>query len=356
MSPTATKKAPAKGSPAVTEDPVAACQAESPTSCEAHTRAYRAGKLVAEGFPVADVSDYLAKSGTVVWLDLEKPTRSDLDVITEEFGLHELAIDDALNEHQRPKLDRYSDHMFLSAYVARLDEGNAELTISEVAAFVTPRALITVRKSTDLELDPLLERWDSSQHNAASGVAFLLHGLLDLLVDGHFEAVQELDEQIESLEDVLFDPKPRSRELQRRSFEMRKSLVLLRRVVLPMREVVNTLIRRDTGIVDEQMAPYFQDVYDHVLRATEWTESLRDLVSTILETNLTLQGNRLNEVMKQLTAWASILAVITAVTGFYGQNVPYPGFGEKHGFYVSLILLFGLSGALYAGFKKRGWL
>ena len=338
------------------EHPVAACRAETPTSCEAHTRAYRAGKLIAEGFPVEDVSDWLAKRDTVVWLDLETPTRSDLDVITEEFGLHELAIDDALNEHQRPKLDRYSDHMFLSAYVARLDESNAELTISEVAAFVTARALITVRKSTDLELDPLLERWDGSQHNAASGVAFLLHGLLDLLVDGHFEAVQELDDQIESLEDVLFDPKPRSRELQRRSFEMRKSLVLLRRVVLPMREVVNTLIRRDTGIVDERMAPYFQDVYDHVLRATEWTESLRDLVSTILETNLTLQGNRLNEVMKQLTAWASILAVITAVTGFYGQNVPYPGYGEKHGFYVSLILLFGLSGALYAGFKKRGWL
>jgi magnesium transporter len=132
--------------------------------------------------------------------------------------------------------------------------------------------------------------------------------------------------------------------------------VQLRRVVLPMREVVNSLMRRDIALVPDELMPYFQDVYDHVLRATEWTESLRDLVNTILETNLTLQGNRLNEVMKQLTAWASILAVITAVTGFYGQNVPYPGYGEKHGFYVSLILLFGLSGALYAGFKKRGWL
>jgi magnesium transporter len=355
VSPTkaAAKKSSAK-EPA--KHPVEACRAESPTSCEAHTRAYRGGKLVAEGFPVEQISDYLAKRDTVVWLDLEQPTRSDLDVVTEELGLHELAIDDALNEHQRAKLDRYSDHMFLSAYVARLDKTSAELTVSEVAAFITPRALITVRKSTDLELDPLLERWDSTQHNASSGVSFLLHGLLDLLVDGHFEAVQELDEQIEGLEDVLFDPRPRSRELQRRSFEMRKSLVLLRRVVLPMREVVNTLIRRDTGIVDEQMAPYFQDVYDHVLRASEWTESLRDLVSTILETNLTLQGNRLNEVMKQLTAWAAILAVTTAVTGFYGQNVPYPGFGEKHGFYTSVIILVTLTGGLYVGFKKRGWL
>src|SRR4051795_7016936 len=135
--------------------------------------------------------------------------------------------------------------------------------------------------------------------------------MLDLLVDGHFAAVQELDDLIEGLEDVLFDEQPRSRELQRRSFEMRKSLVVLRRVVLPMREVVNQLIRRDTGIVDAAMAPYFQDVYDHVLRATEWTESLRDLVSTIVETNLTLQGNRLNVITKKVTSWAAIIAVPT---------------------------------------------
>ncbi|MDT7550969.1 MAG: magnesium transporter [Actinomycetota bacterium] len=335
---------------------VTSCRADSPTSCDAHTRVYRKGKLEKEGFPVEQISDFLDKPDTVVWLDLAQPTRSDLDVIVEEFGLHELAVEDALTEHQRPKLDKYADHLFLSSYVARLDPTTAELTVSEVAAFITPRALITVRKSADLDLQPLLERWDSGANNAASGVGYLLHGLLDLLVDGHFDAVQELDEQIEALEDVLFDTQPRSQELQRRSFEMRKSLVLLRRVVLPMREVVNTLLRRDLDIVDEGMAPYYQDVYDHVLRAAEWTESLRDLVSTILETNLTLQGNRLNEVMKQLTAWAAILAVTTAVTGFYGQNVPYPGFGKTWGFYSSLIILLALTGGLYAGFKKRGWL
>jgi magnesium transporter len=334
----------------------AACRASSPTSCQAHTRVYRGGRLDAEGFPVEDISELLDQPNTVVWLDLAQPSRADLAVITDELGLHPLAVEDAVNEHQRPKLDRYEDHMFLSAYVARLDDVTAELTVSEVAAFITPRALVTVRKSGDLDLQPLLERWDGSRDNAASGVPFLLHGLLDLLVDGHFEAVQQLDEQIEGLEDVLFDPAPRSQELQKRSFEMRKSLVLLRRVVLPMREVVNTLLRRDVGIVDERMAPYFQDVYDHVLRAAEWTESLRDLVSTILETNLTLQGNRLNEVMRKLTAWAAILAVTTAVTGFYGQNVPYPGFGKEWGWYTSLALLILLTGGLYAGFKKRGWL
>ncbi|MGZ6793451.1 MAG: magnesium transporter CorA family protein [Mycobacteriales bacterium] len=335
---------------------VTTCRAKNGTTCQAHTRAYREGRLVDEGFDVAQVSDHLDVEGTVVWLDLLTPSADDLAVLVEEFGLHPLAVEDASHEHQRAKLDVYSDHLFLSAYTAGLDPATAELDVHEVSAFVTPRALVTIRKSEGLDLAPLLDRWDGARKLAGSGVGYLLHGLLDLLVDGHFTAVQELDEQLDALEEVLFDDQPRSKELQRRSFEVRKSLVLLRRVVLPMREVVNSLIRRDLGVLDEAMAPYYQDVYDHVLRATEWTESLRDLVSTILETNLTLQGNRLNEVMRSLTAWAAILAVTTAITGFYGQNVPYPGYGHEWGFVVSALLLVGVTVGLYGFFKRRGWL
>jgi magnesium transporter len=332
------------------------CKAASGTSCDAHTRAYRDGVLVEEGFDVARVSDHLDVEGTVVWLDLLMPSAADLDVLVEELGLHPLAVEDAVHEHQRPKLDKYDDHLFLSSYVASLDPKTFELSVREISAFITDRAFVTIRKTEELRVEPLLERWDANKQLAASGVAYLLHGLLDLLVDGHFNAVEQLDEQIDGLEDVLFDDQPRSRELQRASFEVRKSLVVLRRVVLPMREVVNSLLRRDLGVVDDRMQPYYQDVYDHVLRASEWTESLRDLVATILETNLTLQGNRLNEVMRNLTSWAAILAVTTAVTGFYGQNVPYPGFGKHSGFVTSVVLLFGISGALYLVFKKRGWL
>ena len=130
----------------------------------------------------------------------------------------------------------------------------------------------------------------------------------------------------------------------------------LRRVVLPMREVVNTLMRRDIDLVPEEMVPYYQDVYDHVLRASEWTESLRDLVTTILETNLTIQGNRLNVITKKVTSWAAIIAVPTAITGFYGQNLPYPGFAQASGFFTSSALIVTLSGGLYVAFKRRDWL
>jgi magnesium transporter len=284
------------------------------------------------------------------------PDDRDLQVIAEELNLHSLAIADAVSSHQRAKLDRYPDYLFLNAYDVSLDMDSGQLATSELSAFIAKSALVTVRDDAGFDVDALVDRWDSSPDLAGQGVSFLLHGLLDLLVDRHFEAVQSLDDGIEQLEDLLFDDHPRNPEVQRRSFELRKSLVTLRRVVLPMREVVNTLLRRDLHVVPEEMAPYFQDVYDHVLRAAEWTESLRDLVTTILETNLTIQGNRLNLIMKKLTGWAAVIAVPTAVTGFYGQNVPYPGFGKEWGFVVSVLILFGTAGGLYWIFKKHDWL
>jgi magnesium transporter len=331
-------------------------QADGGTRCTAHTRAYRDGVVVEEGFDVARVSDHLEVPGTVVWLDLLAPDADDLQVLVEELGLHPLAVEDAVHSGQRPKLDRYEDHLFLSTNYARFDRQTSELEVDEISAFITKQAFVTVRKTDAIPVPELLARWDGSPDEAGSGVAFLLHGLLDLVVDSHFAVVQDLDEQLDALEETLFDDRPRSMELQRRSFEVRKSLVLLRRVVLPMREVVNALLRRDLHVVDEAMQPYYQDVYDHVLRASEWTESLRDLISTILETNLTLQGNRLNEVMRTLAAAAALLAVTTAVTGFYGQNVPYPGYGKEWGFIVSTLLLVGVTGGLYLLLKKRGWL
>jgi magnesium transporter len=329
----------------------------TPTSCQARTRLYRGGKLDREGFPVAEISDWLAADeSAVIWLDLHNPDHDDLSVLSGEFGLHPLAVEDAVQYHERTKLDRYHSHLFLIAYAVQLDSKTGELVTSELAAFVTARALITVRKDDGLDIGQILDYWDQSPDLADAGVSYLLHGVLDYLVDSHFAAVQAMDSAIESLEDELFDDGSLGKEVQRRSFELRKSLVLLRRVVLPMREVVNTLMRRDLHVVSDQMHPYYQDVYDHVLRATEWTESLRDLVTTILETNLTIQGNRMNVITKKVTSWAAIIAVPTFVTGFYGMNVPYPGFGKSSGVLTALALMIVIAGILYVVFKRRDWL
>lgn len=318
------------------------------------TRLYRNGVLEKKGFPIADVSDYVCQPDCTVWFDLCAPSQEDLDSIAEELGLHALAVEDVLNDHQRPKVDMYDSHLFITVYGVHFDEG--ALDPVELSIFVTKNALVTVRENDHFEIDKVVERWDASAEMAKYGVSYLLHGLLDYVVDGHFDLVQDLDTQVEELEDALFDDKLGSRDLQRRSFDLRKNMVQFRRITLPMREVVNTLMRREPNKIDRAMMPYYQDVYDHVLRVAEWTDSLRDLVGNLRETHLAQQGFRLNEIMKQITSWAAIIAVPTAITGFYGQNVPYPGSGEPWGFWMSTAVLVALSLWLYTVFKKKGWL
>jgi magnesium transporter len=333
----------------------AICQVSS-TRCQARTRLYQDGRLTDQGFPVARISDHLIDGKATIWLDLRDPDHEDLLVLQEEFGLHPVAIEDALLDRERPKIDRYETHLFMTVYGARLDTTTGELATSELSAFILPQALITIRKDDGLDIGKVVERWDASPDLAQNGVGFLLYGLLDFIVDGHFDAVQSLDDAVEVLEDNLFDEKPKNMSVHRRSFELRKSLVLLRRVVLPMREVLNTLMRRDVHVVNGELMPYYQDVYDHVLRATEWTESLRDLVTTILETNLTIQGNRMNIITKKVTSWAAIIAVPTFITGFYGMNVPYPGFSARECFIAAVVLMIGVGGVLYWVFRRNDWL
>jgi magnesium transporter len=332
--------------------------ARAPTRGAIRTRLYRDGELIKEDFPPDEISEELReRHGCIIWLDLCEPTLEQLDIIGREFGLHELAIEDALEETQRTKIDRYRTHLFMAIHAATLEESTGELVTQEIATFITHHALITVRNYPAFDIDPVVARWDSSADLAQYGVSFLLYGLLDYLVDGHFRAVELLDQAIEETEEGLFDSRRDAiARVQRRSFQLRKSLVLLRRVTLPTREVVNTLLRHDLDIVKEPMAPYFRDVYDHVIRVTEWTDSLRDLVTTMVETNLTVQSNRMNLIMKKVTSWAAIIAVPTAITGWYGQNVPYPGFGKTSGLIASIALIVGLAVGLFALFRRKDWL
>ena len=321
------------------------------------TRVYRNGVLEAEGFDPGEVSEYLDQPDTVVWLDVCRPSPADLAVIADELGLHPLAREDALGRPQRPKIEPYAGHQFLVAYAASYDAETRELRTSEVDVFFSGRWLVTVRKEPVFDIAPVLTGWDDNAALAKHGTAFLLHGLLDVVVEGHFAVIEALDDEIEAIEEHLFGNEPAGIDTQRRTFELRKALVALRRIVLPMREVVNGLIRREAFHIEADLAPYYQDLYDHVLRAAEWTDSLRDLVSTVLETHLTIQGNRLNEVMKRLTSYAAIVAVPTAVAGVYGMNVRlYPAPGSAAGWWVSLALMVGISGFLFVYFRRKDWL
>ena len=320
------------------------------------TRCYRKGEVEAEGFPVAEVSEHLEREGTVVWVDLCNPSKDQLDELADELGLHELAVEDALGPHQRPKLDHYATHKFLVCHAVRFDPTAGSLLTTEIDAFINKRWLITVRKDEDFSMDWVKARWDRSPDLAKNGVSFLLYGLLDVVVDGYFGTVQHFDEFYDKVSEDLFAEKPLPPSEQQQWFQTRQALMKFRRVVVPMREVTSGLMRRDQSTVAEALYPYYQDVYDHVLRVNESTDALRDLISTLAETNLSLRDYRSNQIMKLVTSWAAIIAVPTLITGWYGMNVPYPGSGETWGVWAAAALVIVLSGALYLIFRKRNWL
>jgi magnesium transporter len=322
---------------------------------EVRTRVFRDGELTEEDFPLADVGRFRGQDDVVVWLDLCAPNAEQIRLVADELRLDPHAVEDALSAGERAKLDRYPTHLFLNTYAVRLDVASGELVSQEISAFIAGRTLVTVRPDDTFDLDAVLRRSNGADL-AAHGVGYLVHGIIDVVVDGYFAAVQALDGALEDLEDMLFDEDVPEKTVHRRSFELRKSLVQLRREILPMREAVNSLMRRDTGLVTDGLVSSFQDVYDHVLRATEWTDSLRDMINSILDTNLTIQSNRLNLVMKKMTGWAAIIAVPTLITGFFGQNVPYPGNGESWGFSVDLFILVLSAAILYVVFRRKGWL
>ncbi len=225
-----------------------------------------------------------------------------------------------------------------------------------MSAFVLKQAFVTVHAGQWFDIDTIVQRWDENAELMRHGVKALAWGMLDVLVDGQFDVVQALDDEMEDLEDLLFDQSNGVHQLQRRTFALRKSLVRTRRAVLPMREVVNTLVRRDSDVPAE-LRPYLEDVYDHVLRATEWTESLRDLVTTILETNVTIQGNRLNVITKKVTSWAAIIAVPTFLASIWGMNFEHmPELDETWGYPLALALMVVAVASLYRFFKRIDWL
>jgi magnesium transporter len=312
---------------------------------------------IANDVAIEDVSRLATATSKWFWLDLVAPTREELSSLGQQLGLNSLALDDAFSGRQRAKIEHYDKHIFINAYAVFFDPEKRELLSDEIAIFVTRNGLITVRDDTNFDMGRVVTRWAESPELASSGVSQLLWGLLDLIVDGYFEAVEKLDIEMENLEEAIFSEESSANvAVQRQSYDLRKSLVLLRRLTVPMREVVNPLIRHDMKLIDARMIPYFLDVYDHVIRVADWTESLRDLVTTLLETNLTMQGNRMNLIMKKVTSWAAIIAVPTAVTGFFGQNIPYPGYMEPWGFWTSVVVTVFASIALYGLFKWRNWL
>jgi magnesium transporter len=316
------------------------------------TRLYCNGLLSETEFDPERIDQELKAPGTVVWLDIDEPTEENVGMLGREFGFHELALEDCLHPHQRPKIEQYGSYFFLVAYGITV-QGD-DLLKHEVAVFVGHNYLVTVRKPPALDLSKCVRRWEAHSDLASEGGGYLLYVLLDEIVDGYFDALDVLEDRTEAIEDEVFDA---GSQAQAGIFQLRKRLLEFRRAISPLRDVLDVMQRRTIDVVTAALEPYYRDVYDHVLRSTDFVDSMRDILSSALEANLAVVSNNLNEVMKKLTSWAAIILVPTLVAGIYGMNfIHMPELRWRFGYAWALALM-ALSGfALYRMFKRRDWL
>lgn len=325
------------------------------------SRSWRDGRVIDDDVLLEEIPDAVRQPEGVVWIDLLRPTVADMDALAAELSIPATSVEDALAPLERPKIVRHETHEFFTVYstwlapLADVKDGEGRLRTARISGIVLPTALVTIRLDDNFDMAPVLALWEENAELLKYGSGALLHGLLDVVVDGHFEAIQQLDDVVDTLEEQLFEKGRTGPEFSRNVFLLRKDLVQLRRLVLPMREVISGLLRHRAGARTE-LDLWYDDLYDHVLRASEWTDSLRDMVSSLFETNLSLQDAHLNTIMKKLAAWAAIIAVPTAITGWFGQNVPYPGFAASSGMWMSASAIVGMSALLYVVFRKQDWL
>jgi magnesium transporter len=299
-----------------------------------------------------DISEVHHLAGGVLWVDATDPTDEELAMLADEFGLHPLAIEDAQHHGQRPKLDRYPTHVFVVAYSAQ---------DSEVDLFVGPGWLLCVRERNTRGVvwdpAPALLHFERTV-TIGPTVGNLLHAVLDTLVDGYFDAFEAAEDLLETLEDEIFGETPLTEsEVQRRFFTVRRDLVRYRRRLVPLREVLAAILRREVAWIDGEALLAFQDVYDHVLRAVDMVDSARELMGNAVDAHLAIISNRMNKVMKTMTSWGAILFGAGLIAGVYGMNFRHmPELSWKIGYPMALGMMALLTVVLTIVFRRRDWL
>jgi len=320
--------------------------------------AYVDGRKIAD-IPAADISEYVHRPNCFVWVALFEPTQTELDEMGEEFALHHLAIDDARNGHQRPKIEEYGDSLFAVLHpveIVKLDDGTDDLRIGEVDIFVGRNYVLTVRHRTQVGFAAVRERTEREPELLRHGAGFVLYALIDNVVDRYFPVLDLLETRLEAAEDQLF-ASASSRSKIEELYAIKRQLMALKHVVAPLMEAVGKLYGGRVPQLCQGTQEYFRDVYDHLARINGTIESIREMLTTAIQVNLALIGISDNEVTKRLAAWGALITVPTLIAGIYGMNFKnMPELDWVLGYPLALALMVGLDMYLFRRFRAAGWL
>jgi len=317
--------------------------------------AYAGGRRVAD-LEIEKIGEVLQEKDRFIWIGLHEPDEELLRTVQLAFGLHDLAIEDAHLAHQRPKLERYEDSIFVVLRTAQMNRDQHRIEFGETHLFVGPRYVVSVRHGASLSYAQVRSRCETTPRLLCQGPGFVLYAIMDFVVDHYFPIVDCMEDELEALEDQIFGQQF-SRETTRRIYELKRDLLEVKRAVSPLVDVCNRLIRFDLDTIPEDTRPYFRDIYDHVIRINEIVDNLRELLTSALEANLSLISVSQNDAMKKLAGWAAIFAVPTMIAGIYGMNFKWmPELETPFGYPAVMGVMLGACGFLYYQFKRSGWL
>jgi magnesium transporter len=316
--------------------------------------AYTAEGLRGAQIGLGQVSEVLQSAQGFVWVGLHEPDEALLDRLQQEFGLHDLAVEDAHHAHQRPKIESYGDSLFIAVHTAQLVDGH--IRFGETHVFLGRGYLLTVRHGASASYAPARARCEREPELLALGPSYGLYAVLDLIVDHLMPIVDDFRDSLQTLEDDIFGP-TFSRHTLARLYRLKRELVTLRLAVTPLQDILNQLVRLHPGLVHEEVRLYFRDVYDHAVRINEAVSTLSEMLSAALSVNLALASVNQGEVVKRLAGWAALLAVPTLVASWYGMNFAHmPELAGRYSYYVMLAATATSMGVVYALLKRARWL
>jgi magnesium transporter len=288
------------------------------------------------------------------WIGLHEPTLEEFDSVRREFGLHELAVEDAIKAHQRPKIEVYGDSLFVVLKTATYEEAGDQVELGEIQIFVGDSFIVTVRHG-ETKLHDVRLQLEQRSELLRLGPNAALYAIIDRVVDDYGPVIEALDQDIRQVEAEVFSPS-RGNPAER-IYKLKREVLELRGAIAPLVEPVDRLERRQYRLVAEELTPYFRDVKDHLLRFARDVEGFRELLTSVLTANLTQASIRQNEDVRKISAWAAIIAVPTAIAGIYGMNFEHmPELGWTFGYPLVLVLIALVCFVLYRNFRRVGWL
>lgn len=314
---------------------------------------YRQGKRVRE-ISIDEKVDCPDDKSEFVWIGICDPTDAEMQTLKTQYGLHPLAVEDAVNANQLPKIDVYGDQLFVVARTAHLDGDTIDY--GETAIFVGHSHIISVRHGSARTHKALRAQLEAAPTLLIHGVDYVLHAILDYIVDGYLPIVEQIEESVLHMEQRIIDEFLGRDEIAR-IFTLRRHLARFQRVLGPMAEVAGKLVRLDLPCIDPDTKPYFSDVLDHVRRVQTMVDGLLQVLTSVFEFSNLLEQQRTGAITRQLAAWAAILAVPTAIAGIYGMNFEHmPELKTQYGYFVVLAVIASVCTLLYLRFKRVGWL